>query len=231
MKEGNFKAEELTAEKLIKLAFATKFFRPRAGPLFAGWTRGKSNIVVIVGDNATGKSMYRRIIQAACATRCDPKVECIHLSMEGRTGSNVHSFPIMRSMIYGDESHFATGGCTAHTVSKALETAAGRDKPNVLFFDEPDTGLADEYAMGAAKQIYTAAGYMPLTKAIFVVTHRRPMVEVLLRAEPHVLIFGKPRPATIQEWLERKLKPRSLKELETRQNAMFKALMPVLKEK
>ena len=224
------KAKTLTAEKLIRLSMSTRFFRPRAGPLFAGWTKRKSNLVVIIGDNATGKSFFRRIIQSLCAYRCTPKVECIHLSMEGRTGGN-SSFPIARAMIYGDETYNATGQLSSHVISTALKTAGGRDTPHVLFFDEPDVGLSDEYAMGAAKEIYTVANYLPETKAIFVVTHRTSMVRTLLRADPHVLIFGKERPATAEEWLERPLKAKSIKELEERGHALFKALLPMLKEK
>ncbi|APU88957.1 hypothetical protein Rctr197k_160 [Virus Rctr197k] len=214
----------MNAESLIKSAFKTKFFRPRAGPLFAGWTRGRSNLVVIVGDNATGKSFYRRMVQVLCHKA---KVECVHISMEGRSDAGWQ-----RALIYGTEQWQATGKITAHTILMAIKTANDRTRNHVIVLDEPDVGLSDEYVLGAANALTSFSMKMPKhTRAFFVITHRRVLVEGLLEAKPHVLIFGKQRPATIQEWLERPIKAADLSELEKKNHAMFKAIQPLLRER
>ena len=58
----------------------------------------RSKLVVVVGDNAGGKSFFRRIIQALCQKA---KVECIAISAEGRR--QIGHAPWL-TFVYGDES-------------------------------------------------------------------------------------------------------------------------------
>lgn len=223
--------DKTDAAELIQLSLETKFFRPRAGPLFAKWVRGDFNLVQIVGDNATGKSFYRRIIQAICAEHFEPKLECIHLSMEGRSGGS-YEIGIIRSMIYGSERDEATGGNTARTLMTALSTARSRTTPHVLFFDEPETGLSDEYAAGAGDVLREFVFDMPkMTKAVFVVSHRKALLNPLPHGA-HALIFGKDVPyRDVLGWMNREIRPKKLDELEKRSHELYRALSKVLKEK
>ena len=84
-------------------------------------------LVVIVGENAGGKSFLRRIITIGYR-RLD--VELIHISMEGRR--NVSYNPIM-VMVYGGEDQESTGANPANTVLGAISTSKKREKPHAIF--------------------------------------------------------------------------------------------------
>lgn len=186
--------------------------------------------MVILGENATGKSLFRRLVASLCHYSCVPKVECIHVSMEGRAGPDATGG--IRSFIYGSEQWNATGVNTARLVTTGISTSLGRTEPHVLFWDEPDTGLSDDYAADAGRRIANHAVNAPVEylKAAFVVTHRRSLVEALLPVKPHALFLGEEKWADIPSWLGRPAQHRSLDELYERSRTFFKEMQPVLKK-
>lgn len=190
------------------------------------WQPSKgAHLVLLIGDNATGKSLFRRVVGAWCLkdydrdSRKGKKVEMIGLSMQDRAGGMMG---IAHAFVYGDEHTNATGVNTGHTVTTAIKTAEGRDGPNVVFWDEPDTGLSDAYAADVGRRIAAFALKPPAhTRASFVVTHRKALVEQLLTAKPHVLFFGEHAPSTVEEYLTRPVKPANIEELYERGRALF----------
>jgi energy-coupling factor transporter ATP-binding protein EcfA2 len=187
-----------------------------------------ANLVLLIGDNANGKSLFRRMVSSWCQQQ-EKKVECIGLSMEARTGGSF--LGVVRGLIYGDEHTAATGANTGRTVTTAIRTAEGRDEPNVVFWDEPDTGLSDAYAADVGRRIADFALVPPKhTYASFVVTHRKALVEQLLRAKPHVLFFGQNPPTTVADWLTRPVEPANLDELYERSHQLFLKVSKQLRE-
>lgn len=78
----------LTVKALLDELLALPYFRPFGGdPAAIPFVRsnGVTPLVVMVGDNASGKSFARRLVFALCQKRA---TECIHLSMEGRRKEN-----------------------------------------------------------------------------------------------------------------------------------------------
>lgn len=196
------------------------------------WQPSKgAKLCLIVGENASGKSLFRRIVHGWCAKDAKEgasrgKVEMIGLSMEGRAGGGMG---VMRGMVYGDESWNATGVNTGHLVTTAIKTAMGRTSPNVVFWDEPDTGLSDEYAADAGRRIAEFAPKAPEhTIGCFVVTHRKALIQQLLIAKPHILFFGANAPATIEEYLTRPVVPADLEELYERGITLFRRVNKLL---
>lgn len=190
------------------------------------WVPSKgSNLCLCIGDNATGKSLFRRVVHAWCQKDYDhdkqkgSKVEMIGLSMQDRAGGMMG---IGHAFVYGDEHTNATGANTGHTVTGAIKTAHARTNPNIVFWDEPDTGLSDAYAADVGRRIATF-GMSPAkhTVASFVVTHRKALVEQLLDAKPHVLFFGENAPATVEEYLKRPVEPANIEELFERGHKLF----------
>src|SRR5579883_864579 len=71
---------------------------------------GESKLVVVTGENATGKSFLRRVIHSALQQN---EIELIALSMELRTRVG----DIRKAFIYGDEGNSSTGQISGRTVT------------------------------------------------------------------------------------------------------------------
>lgn len=146
-------------------------------------TPGEGKLVVITGENATGKSLVRRIVQVAGH---DNKVEVIHLSQEGRTSPG-----IQRAFVYGSEDWESTGYISAHGVKGAIRTSRSRENQHILFLDEPDSGLSDGYAAGIGLQLLEFIQNPPdKLFALFVVSHSKPLIQQLIPAKPWHLRLG-----------------------------------------
>lgn len=209
----------LTEQILTELAF----FQPNQGWKDAVipyvWKRGRNPLVVVVGDNAGGKSFFRRCVQATTS------IECMGISMEGRETSG----PI-GSFIYGSEQWQATGENSAYTILTGIKTCREREKPHIIFWDEPDLGLSESWAAGAGQLICGFAQDAPEhTKAVYVVTHSRALVRELLPAKPHYLHLGSVEaPLDLNAWLDQRVKPRDLSKLGEESHRRFKRIQRLL---
>jgi hypothetical protein len=178
----------------------------------------------VLGDNAGGKSFFRRIISQMCR---EAEVEAIGLSMEGRKFGGA-----MSAFVYGDESWESTGQCSSRTVLTGINTCRNRTKPHVIYWDEPDLGLSDSWAAGAGVVIREFAEKPgEHTRAIFVVTHSRALVDQLVAIEPHYLHLGGDAPDTLSDWLTRPVVPRDLATLSDAAHKRFKAIQRILNKK
>jgi hypothetical protein len=216
----------MTTKGLIKEALSREYFQPIEGAVAIPVTclPGKGPLVLAVGDNASGKSFFRRIIQGLCGLN---HLECIHLSMEGRR--NVAYNPGL-CFVYGSEEYQSTGQNSTETVLGAIKTTKERENLHVIFWDEPDFGLSESWSasMGVeiAKGLSTKVN--PNLVAAFVVTHSRPLMKPLLDLNPHVLIFDENAPTSLQEYLDRPLVIRPLQELKDLGHQRFKRIQKVL---
>ena len=186
---------------------------------------GDEPLVVMLGDNASGKSFARRCVQSVAHMA---KVETIHVSMEGRAGPDYTGG--IRTFIYGDESYRSTGENSASTVLGGIRTCRGRDKAHVMFWDEPDLGLSDSWAAGAGVAIRKFAEDPPKhTLAAFVITHSRPLVKQLLDVNPTYIYFGDDEaPKSLSDWLKRPIVPKDIEQLGERSRVRFKRIQKIL---
>jgi len=213
-------------EALLDYVFELDYFHPNAKGEIAiphAWVRGRGNFAVCLGENASGKSFFRRIVTAIAR---EAKVEAIPISMEGRGDS----FGGMRGFVYGDESWQSTGENSAHTVLMGIKTAQERESSHVIVWDEPDLGLSDGWAAGMGQALCKFASPLPrMTYGAFVVTHSRSLVRELLSAEPHFLYFGSSEPpATLAEWVDSKPKARDIAKLGDESHRRFKMIQAIL---
>jgi hypothetical protein len=164
------------------------------------WVPGATPLVLVLGENASGKSVFRRIVQGACKRN---SLECMQLSMQGRNAE----FGGLRSMVYGNEGSEATSVNSLKGVKKGIETCRGRETPHVIFWDEPDIGLSENSAAGAGLALARfAQAPGPQTVAAFVVCHSRAMVKQMLAGKPHYIHLGVPAeeaPKTLRAWLKK----------------------------
>lgn len=229
------------ARTLIEEALTLAYFSPdpKDGltPIPALFVPGQCPLIIIVGENASGKSFMRRIVTQIGR---EIKVEVMPISMEGRGGS----YGGLRGMIYGDESWESTGVCSVGTVRGGLSTCRARTSPHIIFWDEPDLGLSENGAAGVGQAI---GQYMaepnPHTMAAIVVTHSKPLVREVMeginpspgafRRYPHYLHLGtdpKDAPPDLFEWLRTPVVPRSLEDIAEAGHRRFKLIQRILKE-
>lgn len=218
---------------LVDLALGTRFFakNPDAptdeNPLSGRFYRGQGKILLILGENATGKSLTRRIFGELAQRQ---RVEAISTSLEGRT--YVSESPWL-AMVYGDERTSATGCNSSHLVSMGIKTALNRTSPHIIFWDEPDLGLSE----GACEGTGLALGRFglqatPHTLAACIVTHSKPLVRGLKDAlgyTPHVLHMGPQNPMTLVSWLCSSPVIRTPEEVQEANHALQSKLFKILR--
>lgn len=218
-------SDKKTTQALLDWCFERELMAILASRLVPSKT--KSKLVLVLGENATGKSLFRRAVQSWGSTFEPKKVEVIGLSMADRAGGFMSGF--VRAMIYGDENTQATGVNTAHTVTTGISTAQGRENDHVVFWDEPDTGLSDSYAADVGRRIAEFAMDAPkLTRSVFVVTHRKVLIEQLRKADPHVVFMGENAPETLEEFLTRPVVPADIEQLYERSHKLFTKVAKLL---
>lgn len=194
-----------------------------------------ARLVLVLGENAGGKSFFRRLTSVAVGKpnkiRKDtfPVEEFIHLSMEGRCGG---MYGPMAAMVYGSEQWDSTGQNSGYTVRMGIKTATERDHDLVLYWDEPDLGMSNACAAGAGvaiREFLTTAP--PTVKAVFITTHNTALVQQLAPLDPHYVYLGNTEgPATLDEWLSAPVVPVPLENLETTARQRFKDIQAILNE-
>ena len=144
---------------------------------------GHSKLLVITGENASGKSLLRRILQSLAI---QDKIESISTSPELRQMGGVGN-----AFIYGDESYEASGKIMAGMVLGAIRTSQKRNNPHIIILDEPDMGLSDNAAAGVGEEIVDFCNNPAHHLVLFVViTHRKAMLESFLRAKASHIRVG-----------------------------------------
>jgi len=183
--------------------------------------RGRK-VLVVVGPNAVGKSMFRRVF---CTFLKKRNLEVIHLSQEGRGDGG-----FIRAMVYGDEGREATSVISAKTLVNGLRTSRGRESNHVLLYDEPEIGMAEEMQAGAAQWLAEELRSWPdKLSGIVVMTHSRYFVRELVRLPKSKFIcLGGGHP-TADAWLDREIEPVGPKDVIELGLRTFRRLSKILK--
>jgi predicted ATPase len=193
--------------KILKTVRAYRAFSHPESPLPTHLTAGMHPVCIITGENASGKSLVRRAIQQACRAST---IWMINASMEKRGGEPPEDGAVAKKLLYGNELEESTGYCSARAFQKLLYTAATADRDNVVFLDEPDIGLADEYSAGMGVELNRFIQRTPgNTKGVFVVSHSRYLLAHLETMQPFHLHLG-PESISLHDWLRRKIEPKKL---------------------
>lgn len=178
-------------------------FSTQGSPFVATITEGHPGLMVITGENASGKSLFFRIltgrVRGAHGT-------CVTLSIReraGATGSDMAGFA--RLVMFGEEQEHSTGATSITSIRTAFDHNLDRDGGTVLGLDEPELGLSEAYAVALGRYIGERALAVPKVCAgVVVVTHSRPLVRGLLdgfgSTPTHVAVGDSP--AGVQSWLD-----------------------------
>lgn len=160
-----------------------------------------ARVLIVTGDNATGKSFLRRIF--TYFIKANHKIQSIHLSQESRAAGGIE-----RAFLYGDERDESTGCITVGTFMTGLRTSRARDIDHILLWDEPEIGLGEEVQLGAA--IYLAdqlKDWPPKLRGLIVMTHSRHFVSTLMKIEGSKFINLGNQYKTPDEWINRTIVP------------------------
>ncbi len=231
MKASEISFDFQNAKELVEQCLEAKYFKGPSAPIkttfipSASASGMVSPLVLVLGGNAAGKSFFRRVVQTACSKT---KTECMSISMQGRRQI---AFNPMLTFVYGDESCKSTGSNSANTILTGIRSSQSweENQKHIIFWDEPDIGLSESWAASGGAEIFSfvVEPPKPLVAAI-VVTHSKPMVRELAKANPHILMVGENAPQTLQEWLDAPVVVRPLQELQDMHMRQFKLLRDVL---
>lgn len=175
------------------------------GPCPVAHEKGKARILLITGDNASGKSLVCKYMRQLIR---EDKVEVMDGGMHRRTTSGFE-----RAFMYGDENRDSTGNLSMKFVRTGLRTCQSRETPHVLMLDEPDVGLSEGYQAALGEMLAQFAAALPEQTTLVIVTHARVIVERLMPFKPHCFRVGDDRRPTAQ-WIKEGPLPRSVADLE-----------------
>ena len=160
---------------------------------------GDARVVVLAGDNASGKSLLAQAV-AACAYK-HHQIEPMVASMATRAGGGMGA-----AMVYGSEGHSATNILSVAAARTALTSIPGRLKFHhaaLAILDEPDIGLSEGYAQAFGQVLAEHIKALPDANwAVLLITHSRPLVRSLvehLGVRPTFVHAG-PK-STLEHWL------------------------------
>lgn len=175
-------------------------------PFRATIAKGAPKLVVVTGENASGKSLFVRVI-AARAQR-PHKLLPVSVSIRERTGGGTHEMGgLRRAMMFGEEGEQSTGATSVGVVKTAFGNL-DRDGGSILVLDEPEMGLAEAYARAMGEFIGQSAKTIPAKcRGIVIVSHSRPLVQGLIdgygKTPTHAAISPAEdeREAGVPQWL------------------------------
>jgi len=218
------------AATLIERVLGLSYFHPNEEgivPIPCRHVAGTGKLVLFLGENASGKSFARRVVTAIVR---ENDTECIHISMQARAADPMMGGGI-RSFVYGTEEWQSTGENSVGTVLGGIRTCLGREGPHVMFWDEPDIGLSDSWAAGVGVAVRDfVRDATDLTKAVFVVTHSKPLVSQLAELNPYVVFFGDGElPEDLKAWTDRPIVARDIETLGKASHRRFLLIEAILK--
>lgn len=164
----------------------------------------ETRVCVIVGENASGKSLFFQIMAGIARKQHD--LLPVTISIRERTGAGSYEMNGMRRiMMFGDESQQSTGATSYNVIQAGFHNASKPDTPAMLMLDEPELGLSEGYARALGHYIGREALAAPDSLAgVVVVTHSRVLVDGLcmMAGISPLFVNLNPTPAAVLDWME-----------------------------
>lgn len=160
----------------------------------------ESRVVVVFGENASGKSLVLNNSYQHIGSYEETRVETFSVSMRMRTSESMG-----QGIMYMRERNSSTGASSVHAVTGVFRNAVERPHPVWIMLDEAELGLSDRYAASLGAYIAAMANTLPdHIRGVMVVSHSRVMLSRLLRdleTPPHEISMGENQ--SLAEYLAR----------------------------
>lgn len=170
-------------------------------PFRATVAEGSESLIIVTGDNASGKSLFVRSLAAVGLER--DRILPVSVSIRERTESGVK-----KAIMFGEEHDQSTGANSAKVCETAFKNL-DRPEGSILILDEPEIGLSEDYAR-AMGEFISSQDIPDSCLGVVVVTHSRPLVAGVLdglkgnETPTHVELSADGVPdAGIDQWLIR----------------------------
>lgn len=181
------------------------FWAPENAPFKAHLTPGHKRVILVAGDNGSGKSVLVEGLRG-WGRKFHEVDATISISIRERTGSG-HADPFMKSMVFGMEDQQSTGGLSVGVTQRAFHNLDGWSEGGrhiAMVLDEPEIGLSQSYATPLGELI--AKSFLALkstTAGLVVVTHNRGLAKLLVEhlGEVPTFCFMGPEPVALDTWL------------------------------
>lgn len=162
---------------------------------------GESKVLLVIGDNAEGKSFLTS--QMSYYANDKAGVKGYNIGMKARTRQGMESV-----FVYADESVSSTGFSTLSSVMGGVRNCikyAKEKTPMMLLLDEPTLGLSSRYerAMGEfIAQSILENKELPDFKGIILVTHSKKLVQSMIDhgVNPTTVSIGE-KFKKLEEWV------------------------------
>lgn len=166
----------------------------------------QSNILLIYGDNAAGKSLFTYILEA---TAKEENIPVRSASMSNRTKSGVE-----KAMLFGNESEESTGETSLRVALLSLDNTLQDDAKTTCLsiLDEPDIGLSFRYTTALGQLIVQKANQMNQS-GIVIVSHNKDLVHsIMTHYQKPISMIGINTNLNYNDWIK-SLTPASVDEL------------------
>jgi hypothetical protein len=176
-------------------------FADAGSPFSASVAPGDPRLVVIAGENASGKSLFFRVLAQRVSTAGPTAVT---ISIRERVGAGGDMSGLRRVFMFGDEAEQSTGATSVKAIAAAFRSNLDREGGSVLGLDEPELGLSDGYSRALGEFIGSESTSLPAAcSGVVVVTHHRDLVRAMVDAfgaTPTFVLCGD-GPADLDRWL------------------------------
>lgn len=185
-------------------------------------------LMIVVGDNCSGKSLFRRVFTVAMkiyGKKRGHDIEVMALSQELRSSEGM-----VKAFVYGSENWESTGAISAWNLCQGFSTSAGRDNPHVLLWDEPEIGLSEESQMGVGAFLLEQMVHLeryPNLLGLVLMTHSSYVVRAL-KELPDTCFLHIGKGGTVDEWLNRERKANDVVKIHELGSERFRHFQKVL---
>jgi hypothetical protein len=138
-----------------------------------------SKVLMVCGDNASGKSLLTNILYQHFNTN---EVHMVSISLGERTKKG-YMQDVRRFGRYGDEDEESSGVTTIRRIVKDFDRLIVAEEPFVLSLDEPDIGLAETFHSALGELIATRTNELvsnPHCVGVVLVSHSRKVFKAFI---------------------------------------------------
>jgi predicted ATPase len=155
-----------------------------------------SNILIIYGENCTGKSLFANILETIAQ---DKEAVVRSASMKNRTRAGVQ-----RAIVLGDESRQSTGETSASFSLKSLKTTLKEKNLAISILDEPDIGLSDYYSGAFGQLIAEISNQYNQKQGLVLISHSKQLMKYFLENNTQkISTFGVNTDLSFEDWIKR----------------------------